>query len=136
MRDLIFTAYIAIWIILTWSVKRLPFWTPRIVRVGNAGFISDQRPAGCMMVLFLVMGAGIGVTLPMALSDFLPHDPYQFRRGGVADLDGIGRLAVVVGGLCGGYVGLRGSWLWVIFLLAGVALYFALATLRWVIGVI
>jgi len=132
VRDLVFVAYSVAWIVLAWSVKRVPFWQPRVVRLGNASFIPDQRPAGCMMLLFLVMGAAIGVTLPMAISDVLPRDPFQFHGGGTSDLDGFGRLAMLVGGLCGGYVGLRGSRFWVVLLVVGGALYVASAILAWV----
>ncbi len=34
-----------------------------------------------MMVLFLGMGAMIGATLPMAISDWLPRNPYQWGSG-------------------------------------------------------
>ncbi len=111
MRDLVFVGYSIAWVVLAWSVKRVPFWQPRVVQFGDAAFISDQRPAGCMMLLFLLMGAAIGMALPMAISDVLPRDPTQFHRGGTSDLDGFGRLAMLVGGLCGAYVGLRSSWL-------------------------
>ena len=133
MRDLIFIGYSAVWVVLAWSVNRLPFWQPRVVRIGNANFIPDQRPAGCMMLLFLAMGVVIGATLPLGISDVMPHAAYEFRRGGVADLDGLGRLAMIVGGLCGGYVGLRGSRLWVVLMLIGLALYAVSATLGWII---
>ena len=132
MRDLIFVAYSITWIVLAWSVKRVPFWQPRVVRSGDASFIPDQRPAGCMMLLFLVMGAAIGVALPVAISDVLPRDPTQIYKGNTGDLDGFGRLAMLAGGLCGGYVCFRGSRLWVVLLVVGGALYVASAILGWV----
>ena len=132
MRDLIFAAYSGAWIGLAWSVKRVPFWQPRVVRFGDAAFIPDQRPVRCMMLLFLLMGAAIGVALPMAISDVLPRDPIQFHAGGASGVDGFGRLAMLVGGLCGGYVGLRGSRLWAVLLVAGGALYVASSILGWV----
>ena len=133
MRDLIFIAYSVAWVVLAWSVKRVPFWQPRVVRFGDAAFIPDQRPAGCMMLLFLMMGAAIGMALPMAISDVLPRDPFQFHGGGASDLDGFGRLAMLAGGLCGGYVGLRGSRLWAVLLVVGGTLYVASAILGWVL---
>lgn len=105
MRDLTFIGSSAIWIVLTRSVKRVPFWQLREVRVDDVGFIPDQRPAGCMMLLCLEMGGAIGVSLALTITDILLRDPYQFRNGGVPGLDGFGRLATVVGGLRGGYVG-------------------------------
>lgn len=132
MRDLFSVAYSITWIALAWTVKRVPFWQPRVVRFGDVSFIPDQRPAGCMMVLFLMMGGAIGVALPMAISDVLPRDPTQFYSGGTSGLDGFGRLAMLVGGLCGGYVGLRGSRLWGVLLVVGGVLYVASATLGWV----
>lgn len=132
MRDLIFVAYSVAWIVLAWSVKQVPFWQPGVVRFGDAAFIPDQRPAGCMMLLFLLMGAAIGMALPMAISDVLPRDSFQFHAEGASDLDGFGRLAMLVGGLCGGYVGLRGSRLWAVLLVVGGALYVASAILGWV----
>ena len=133
MRDLIFVAYSLAWIGLAWSVKRVPFWQPRVVRFGDASFVPDQRPAGCMMLLFLLMGAVIGMGLPLAISDILPRDPTRFYEAGTSGLDGFGRMAVLVGGLRGGYVGLRGSRLWTVLLVVGGALYVASATLGWVL---
>ena len=132
MRDLVFVAYSLAWIGLAWSVKRVPFWQPRVVQFGDASFVPDQRPAGCMMLLFLLMGAVIGVGLPMAISDVLPRDPTRLYQGGTSGLDGFGRLAMLVGGLCGGYVGLRGSRLWAVLLVVGGVLYVASTTLGWV----
>ena len=131
MRDLVVVGYTVAWIALAWSVKRVPFWQPRVVRFGGTAFVPDQRPAGCMMLLFLLMGAAIGMALPMAISDVLPRDPTRFGTS-TGDLDGFGRLAMLVGGLCGGYVGLRDSRLWAVLLVAGGILYVASATLGWV----
>ena len=134
MRDLIFLAYITLWIGLAWTVKRVPFWQLRVIRMGDASFIPDQRPAGCMMLFCLAMGAVIGVGLPLTIADLLPQDPYQFGNRGVQDLDGFGRLATIVGGISGGYVGFRGSRLWAILLFAGTTLYLASSVVRWVVG--
>ena len=84
-----------------------------------------------MRALFQTSGrrGAIGVGLLMAISDVLPRDPARFHTGGTSDLDGFGRLAMLVGGLCGGYVGLRGSRLWAVLLVVGGALYIASATL-------
>ncbi len=111
MRDLVFLAYIAVWVGLACFVNRIPFWQPRVLQHGDLSIIPDQRPAGCMMVLFLGMGAVIGAALPMAISEWLPRNPYQWRTGGTEDLGLIGRAAMLVGGCCGAYVGFRGSWL-------------------------
>ena len=67
----------------------------------------------------------------MAISDVLPRDPTRFGTS-TGDLDGFGRLATLIGDLCGGYIGLRGSLLWVVLLVLGGALYVASATLGWV----
>lgn len=131
MRDLIFIAYAALWIAAAWSIKRVPFWQPRVVRLGDASFIPDQRPAGCMMLFCLAMGAVIGLGLPLTLSGILPRNPYQFSNGGTQDLDAIGRLAMIVGGVCGGYVGFRGSQLWVVLLVAGMGVYVVASSVGW-----
>lgn len=133
MRDLVFVGYSIAWIGLAWSVKRVPFWLPHVVRFGDASFVPDQRPAGCMMLLFLMMGGAIGLALPIVISDVLPGDPTRLHGGGASDLDGFGRLAMLVGGLCGGYVGLLGSRLWAVLLVVGGVLYVASATLGWVL---
>lgn len=73
----------------------------------------------------------IGATLPMTISEWLPRNPYLWRSG-TEDLGGLGRLAMLVGGGCGAYVGFRGSWLWVILFLIGGALYVVLSTAKWV----
>ena len=64
MHDLVSIAYIAAWVGLACFVNRIPFWQPRVLQRGDLSIILDQRPAGCMMVLFLGMGAMIGATLP------------------------------------------------------------------------
>ena len=133
MRDLIFLAYIAAWVGLACFVKRIPFWQPRVLRHGDLSIIPDQRPAGCMMVLFLGMGAMIGATLPMSISDWLPRNPYQWRTGSTEDLGLLGRAAMLVGGFCGAYVGFRGSWLWVVLFLIGGAFYVVLSSAKWVV---
>ena len=92
MRDLIFLAYIAAWVGLACFVNRVPFWHPRVLQHGDITIIPDQRPAGCMMLLFLGMGAMIGATLPMAISEWLPlpvadwrlRGPWPARPGGDA----------------------------------------------------
>ena len=105
MRDLIFIAYIALWTGLAWTVKRVSFWQPRVIRMGDASFIPDQRPAGCVMLFCLAMGAVIGLGLPLTIVDLLPRGPYQFGNRGVQDLGGFGRLACAVAILVSGAAG-------------------------------
>ncbi len=102
--------------------------------MGDAGFVSDQRPAGCMMLFCPSMGAMIGLALPLPMSDLLPRDSYQSGNGRAQSLVGPGRLTVMVGCLCGGYVGFRGSELWVIQLVLGAVLYVAPSIVGWVFG--
>ncbi len=133
MRDLVFLLYIVAWIALARYVNRLPFWQPHVVRLGDVSFVPDQRPAGCMMALCLGVGAMVGATLPMAISELMPHAGYQFS-GGTHDLNALGRIATLVGGVCGGYVGLRGSRLWVILFLLGMAVYVLSGAMKWIFG--
>ena len=134
MRDLVFLAYIAAWVSLAYFVNRTPFWQPRVLWRGDLSITPDQKPAGCMMVLFLGMGAMIGATMPIAVSDWLPRIPYQWRTGGTEDLGVLGRVAMFVGCCCGAYVGFRGSWLWVVLFLIGGALYVVLSSAKWVVS--
>jgi hypothetical protein len=48
-------------------------------------------------------------------------------------VDGLGRLAQVVGMLLGGWVGLRGGWLWLLVMLGGYLLAAATGVLQWII---
>jgi hypothetical protein len=81
-----------------------------------------QQRVGCViagfLLLFVVAGAGIGYAVPQFIAESVA--PVRINildpRHGV---DGLGRLAQVVGMLLGGWVGLRGGWLWLIVMLAG-----------------
>jgi hypothetical protein len=132
MRDIIYIVSMFIWVLLVRLADRTPVWQPRTVQMGAVTYLPDQRPMGCRMILFLAIGATVGVTLPTAISDMLPAPvPRIYPDQG---LDTLGRLAQIVGGLSGAYVGLRGNWLWCLLFLLGMALYVLHAVVGYVLG--
>jgi hypothetical protein len=132
MRDIIYIVYMFIWVLLVRRANRTPVWQPRTFQMGAVTYLPDQRPMGCMMILFLGIGATIGAALPSVVSDMLPAPvPHIYPDPG---LDALGRLAQIVGGLSGAYVGLRGSWLWCILFLLGIGLYLLHAVVSYVLG--
>ncbi|MGI4793782.1 MAG: hypothetical protein ACRYG8_06780, partial [Janthinobacterium lividum] len=72
----------------------------------------------------------IGATLPSMIQDNLPTGTGFYAP----PLDGLGRLASVVGGVCGAYVGVRGSRLWVVLGLICAAVYGINLALDTVVG--
>jgi hypothetical protein len=62
----------------------------------------------------------IGASLPVVLSDMLPAPIYLPKPG----LDALGRLAQIVGGFSGAYVGLRTSWFLSLLFLIGSLVYY------------
>jgi hypothetical protein len=132
MRDLIYLLYIIVWIVLARVVNRAPGWQPRTFQRGDVTYVADQRPMGCMMVLFLAMGGVIGAGLPQILLNLWPdRTSHVYPAPG---LDAFGRLAEIVGGVCGAYVGLRGTWLWCVLFLAVMALYVLRAAALYILG--
>jgi hypothetical protein len=132
MRDIIYILYMFIWVLLVRVANRTPIWQPRTYQMGAVTYLPDQRPMGCMMILFLAIGAMVGVTLPMVISDILPAPILRVYPD--QGLDALGRLAQIVGGLSGAYVGLRGSWLWCLLFLLGMGLYVLHAVVAYVLG--
>jgi hypothetical protein len=66
-----------------------------------------------MMALFCAGGALAGVVEPVQIYNAFLATPDR--------LDGVGRLAQIVGGVCGAYVGVRAVRLWILLFLAWVA---------------
>ncbi|MGI4799450.1 MAG: hypothetical protein ACRYG8_36530 [Janthinobacterium lividum] len=123
-------AVIVFWVVAVRLVGQTAFWEPRVVEVGGVSYLPDQRPMGFMVFLCLLAGVGIGATLPSMIQDWLPtgHAFYP------PPLDGLGRLASIVGGVCGAYVGVRGSRLWVVLGLACGGIYVVRMALDYVLG--
>ncbi len=130
MRDLIWVATMVFWVVAVQFARRTTFWEPRAVVVGGVATLPDQRPMGFMILLCLLAGVAIGAMLPSMIQDRLPTGSGFYPP----PLDGLGRLASIVGGVCGAYVGVRGSWLWVVLGLACSGIYVAVMALDTVLG--
>ena len=130
MRDLIWVATIVFWVVAVRLARRTAFWEPRTVVVGNIAYLPDQRPMGFMILLCLLAGVAIGAMLPTMIQEWLPMGSGFYPP----PLDGLGRLASIVGGVCGAYVGVRGSRLWVVLGLACGGIYVASTALDYVVG--
>lgn len=120
MQDLVWLAYIVLWLAAARFAAGVRFPVPRAAEVGGYVYLADQRPLGCMVVLFCVLGAGLGAYQPLVIYDMLFRD--ATADGWPADpLNGVGRLAQIVGGVCGAYVGVRAVRMWILLFLAWVA---------------
>ncbi len=130
MRDLIWIATIVFWVVAVRFARRTAFWEPRAVVVGGVAYLPDQRPMGFMILLCLLGGVVIGAMLPTMIQDRFPMGmgPYA------PPLDALGRLASLVGGVCGAYVGVRGSKLWVALGVACAGVYGINVALDYVVG--
>ncbi len=130
MRDLIWIATIVFWVVAVRFARRTAFWEPRAVVVGGVAYLPDQRPMGFMILLCLLGGVAIGAMLPTMIQDRLPMGTGFYAP----PLDALGRLASLVGGVCGAYVGVRGSRLWVVLGLACAGVYGINVALDYVVG--
>ena len=130
MRDLIWVATMVFWVLAVQFARRTTFWELRTVVVGGVTALPDQRPMGFMILLCLLAGVAIGAMLPSMIQDRLPTGSGFYPP----PLDGLGRLASIVGGVCGAYVGVRGSRLWVVLGLACGAIYVVSVALDTVLG--
>jgi len=130
MRDLIWVATMFFWVLAVRLARRTTFWEPRAVVMGGVATLPDQRPMGFMILLCLLAGVAIGAMLPSMIQDRLPTGSGFYPP----PLDGLGRLASIIGGVCGAYVGVRGSRLWVVLGLAYGGIYVAGMALDTVVG--
>ncbi len=130
MRDLIWIATIVFWLVAVRFARRTAFWEPRTVVVGGVAYLPDQRPMGFMILLCLLGGLAIGSMLPSMIQDRFPMGMGLYAP----PLDALGRLASLVGGVCGAYVGVRGSRLWVVLGLACAGIYGISLALDYVVG--
>ncbi len=131
MRDLIWVTVMVFWVFAVQLARRTTFWEPRAVVVGDVTTLPDQRPMGLMILLCLLAGVAIGSMLPTMIEQWLPANAGHFYP---LPLDSLGRLASLVGGVCGAYVGVRGSRLWVVLGLACAGIYVIRMALDYVVG--
>lgn len=121
MQDIVWLAYISLWVTAARYAARIPSLVPRVINAGNFAYIPDQRAMGCMMTLFIVLGGMIGGFEPVAIYDFFFKD-VKIGFWPPDTLDGLGRVAQVVGLVCGVYVGARAVRIWIILFLCWCAL--------------
>jgi hypothetical protein len=124
MQDTISLLYIAACLGGVWLANRAPVAIPRTFQIGTVMCRPDLRPFQFMTTVFLLAGAGLGVTLPSTIAFIL--------WGNVATTGNaaLHRLTMVIGGVCGVYIGARAVWLWTVLMLAG----FGLWVLGWILG--
>ena len=90
--------YIAGCVVAVLAINRTPVLVLRQYPGDVYGAYLMQRAAGMMMMCFMLFFAAIGAILPLTWS------PPSV----------LAKLAALVGGVAGAYIGLRGSWLWTI----------------------
>jgi hypothetical protein len=132
-HDLLYLVSMVAWLAIAWLTSRLPVRPPPPRTYEEA---AAQQRVGCIvggfLLLFVVAGAGIGYAIPQFTAESVPPvrinilDPHH-------GVDALGRFAQVVGVLLGGWVGLRGGWLWLIVMLAGYLLAAATGVLQWIV---
>ncbi len=97
--------------------KQVTFWKlPAYVPRASTS-LPPHRPLGrvillgLLCLLCLLAGMVIGIMLPTMIQNRLPLERGFYYP---QPLDVLGQLATIVGGVCGAYVGVRGSRLWVV----------------------
>ena len=130
-RNLIWLGYMAFWVGAVVLVNKTAMWRPRTFQSGDVTFVADQRPLGCMMILFFFMGAMVGGVMPQVIHEWVSLTEPAYLR--TDHIDALGRLAMVVGGICGAYVGIRAVRLWVLLFLFWVAIYALSGVSGWVL---
>jgi hypothetical protein len=93
------------------------------------------RPSGLIGLVFIsiaIGGSSIGAYVPHFIVDEL--SPPVFGIDTTPKIDVLGRLAQIIGGVCGFYVALRAIWLWCMVGVIAVAVYLFLAAANYVTG--
>lgn len=132
MRDLIWLVYMALWIGAVVVANKTAFLRPRTFVSGDMIVVADQRPLGCMMILFFFMGATIGGFMPQVIHEWMAYGEPAYLRPWPDRIDALGRLAQIVGGVCGAYVGIRAVRIWLLLFLLWVAIYAVSGVSGWV----
>ena len=104
--------HIAGCVVAVLAVNRTPVLMLRQYPGDVYGAYLMQRAAGIMMMCFMLFFAAIGALLPLSWSP-----------PGV-----LAKVAAIVGGVAGAYIGLRGSWLWTI-VMTGICVVSMLSTI-------
>ena len=121
MPDTLYVADILFWFIVKKLVDRAPVWQS-----------SALHPllAALWVFIFIWIGIAVGLQIPVFIAKFCSPDSFGV---GKPYLDGLGRLAQVIGVVCGGYAGLRGIMVWSRVFMAGGMLYLLFKVARYVL---
>src|SRR5271166_2348560 len=131
LRDLLYLAWIIVCPGLVRVANRTPVLAAPVLERATA------QPGGCLIAVVLfalaLAGAGIGASVPHLTAEQLPH---RSAFGQVMDtnVDVLGRLAQVVGGVYGFYIALRAIWLWCVIGTVVGAIYLLNSAANYVIG--
>jgi hypothetical protein len=102
MRDLLYIVDIWSWFLLVKLVNRTPVWQP-------ASYAMSSAVPALMFFIYMSSGVAVGFSLPMIIADYFQPAVDAFGVVTVSRNIGVlGRLAQVVGVLCGGLCG--SSW--------------------------
>lgn len=130
MRDPLFLLYIIACLVAGKLANRLPIFG------ANADPRFVHGPAGCLIGLFqlsfVLYGGVLGFLIPKGIAEVVPRDHFNPLYG-PTDLDALGRLAQFIGACAGVWLGLRGTWLWVVLMLIGGGIYVVMHMLRWIV---
>ncbi len=112
MHDAIWVATMALWGLVVQCSKQVIFWKLPPYVAGNVKSLRSRRSIGYLILigllclLCLLAGMAIGLILPTMIQNRLPAERgFSYRQ----PLDVLGQIASIVGGVCGAYVGVRGS---------------------------
>ena len=72
--------HVGFWLAATQFANRVHVPMPRVIKAGRFVSIGNQQPLGCMMALFCVAGAAIGVHQPLVIYDAFLQDPFSGLR--------------------------------------------------------
>lgn len=126
MREALFLAYIAALLLACKFVARMP----PLQLVTSPGFLAFLNFS------ILLFGIGAGAMLPEVIAEAAA----SLNRAPVwrpsSDIGALGRLAQLVGAVCGGWLAIRGLWLWTVLSLCVGALYAAFAVIDWLLNAV
>ena len=123
MRDLLFIAYMAILLLACRLVARVP-----PMQLGAAPGLQ-----AFLTLSILLFGGGSGAAAPGIIADIAAWMNGRPLWGVPQDLGPLGRLAQVVGAVCGAWIAVRGLWLWTVLSFAAGALYAGFALINWLL---
>jgi hypothetical protein len=129
MRDLLYIIDMLAWFAVVKFVNQTPVWQP-------ASYAMSSAVPALAFFIYIGIGASMGFSVPVMIADHFQPVVDAFGVVTVSRNIGVlGRLAQVVGVICGGYAGLRGIVVWNQLFLAGAFVRLLAKVAGYVLGV-